>query len=124
VTETGSRKAYEAVAEKLRARITSGEFPTGSQLPAGRELAEEYGVAPNTMLSAIRVLRLEGLVVSQQGRGTFVRDADSAGKTHSPSPEYLWMAAQLTEIQDALRTVSERVTQLEAFMIESSTDEG
>ncbi len=68
-----SRAPYLVVADDLRSRIAAGEFPPGAQLPPGRTLAAHYSVAPNTVLSALRSLRDAGLVVSQQGRGTFVR---------------------------------------------------
>jgi len=40
------------------------------------DLAEQMGVAPNTVQRAMKVLREEGLVYSVPGRGTFVADGD------------------------------------------------
>ncbi|HET9656246.1 MAG TPA: GntR family transcriptional regulator, partial [Kineosporiaceae bacterium] len=41
--------------------------------PSGPELATRYGVSRQTIQQALKPLRDEGLIVSQQGRGTYVR---------------------------------------------------
>ncbi len=71
---TPLRLIYEQVAEHLAARIEAGELPSGSKLPPERELAEQYGVAYNTMRSAMEILRDRGLVVTMHGRGTYVTE--------------------------------------------------
>lgn len=53
-----------------RARIGSGELRM--RLRAERELASRYGVAYGTIRQAVKELRARGLVVSIQGRGTFI----------------------------------------------------
>jgi GntR family transcriptional regulator len=65
---------YQRIAADLRRRIVSGEIPAGSRLPSERTLMEELGVARTTLREALRMLRDEGLVASEQGRGTFVRE--------------------------------------------------
>lgn len=69
-----SRPPYLQVAHALRAAILTGVFKSGDQLPSGNELATQYGVARMTIQHAIRVLRDEGLVVSRQGSGVYVRE--------------------------------------------------
>lgn len=61
------------IAERLREQIERGSLPAGSQLPSERELAQTYAAARNTAREAIAILRNEGLVVAQHGRGVFVR---------------------------------------------------
>lgn len=71
------RSPYEQVADDLRRKIqTGGEYPPGTRLPSIRHLAEQYGISPQTVQRALRELRQEDLVVSQQGRAFFVRDPD------------------------------------------------
>jgi GntR family transcriptional regulator len=108
-----SRPAYLVVADLLRERIATGEFVPGAQLPTGRELAEEYDVAPNTVLSAIRQLRDEGLVISQQGRGTFVREGAAEKLRDAASPEFRALSARLDDILGALQDLGSRVSELE-----------
>jgi DNA-binding transcriptional regulator YhcF (GntR family) len=67
------RPPYLQVASALRAAILTKTFQPGDQLPSGSQLAARYGVARMTVQQAIRVLRDEGLVVSRQGSGVFVR---------------------------------------------------
>jgi GntR family transcriptional regulator len=70
---------YLQVADHIAARIEVGEF--SHKLPAERALAEEYEVAYQTLRHAMQVLRDRGLIITRQGRGTFVapaaRGADS-----------------------------------------------
>ncbi|MEU6412993.1 GntR family transcriptional regulator [Microbispora sp. NPDC046933] len=68
------RPPYKQVANALRAAILTRRFEPGEKLPSGAELASTYGVARMTVQQAIRLLRDEGLVVSRQGSGVFVRE--------------------------------------------------
>src|SRR3982074_79680 len=68
------RPPYQQVANTLRAAILTRKFRPGEKLPSGPELSKRYGVARMTIQQAIRLLRDEGLVVSRQGSGVFVRE--------------------------------------------------
>ncbi|GJF03667.1 GntR family transcriptional regulator [Pseudonocardia sp. D17] len=68
------RPPYQQVANALRASILTRKFAPGDKLPSGPQLAEHYGVARMTVQQAIRLLRDEGLVVTRQGSGVFVRE--------------------------------------------------
>lgn len=62
----------DLTARKLRERITSGDYPVGTRLPTGWELARDLGVSPPTLTRAVALLKVEGLLRTQHGRGTFV----------------------------------------------------
>ncbi|GAB3291799.1 GntR family transcriptional regulator [Parasphingorhabdus pacifica] len=68
------RPPYQQVANALRASILTKTLRPGEKLPSGADLGKRYGVARMTVQQAIRVLRDEGLVVSRQGSGVFVRE--------------------------------------------------
>ena len=68
------RPPYQQVANALRAAILTRKLTPGEKLPSGNELATRYGVARMTVQQAIRILRDEGLIVSRQGSGVFVRE--------------------------------------------------
>ena len=72
---TQLRLMYEQVAEHIAARIEARELPPGSKLPPERDLADEYGVAYNTVRRAMDVLRERGLIVTMHGRGTYVAES-------------------------------------------------
>lgn len=63
-----------AISEKLRQQITSGEFCPGEQLPSEHQLISAFGVSRITVRRAIANLVNQGLVVSQRGRGVFVKE--------------------------------------------------
>jgi GntR family transcriptional regulator len=65
--------AFRQVAADLREKITSGRLVPGERLPSERDLVENYGVSRPTVRDAVNVLRSEGLVTSEHGRGVFVR---------------------------------------------------
>lgn len=69
------RPPYRQIADHLRAAIERGELRPGDRLPSEAILMEHYHVARMTARQAIQELRGEGRVVSEQGRGVFVRQA-------------------------------------------------
>ncbi|MCQ4159014.1 GntR family transcriptional regulator [Roseomonas sp. GC11] len=64
--------------DALARRLAAGEWPPGTALPAESRLAQDYGVALQTMRRALSHLEQEGLVERRQGRGTFSRQAPAA----------------------------------------------
>jgi GntR family transcriptional regulator len=63
-------RTYVQVADALAARIEAGEIT--NRLPAQRDLAIEFGVPYKTLRRSEQLLRERGLVITRQGRGTFV----------------------------------------------------
>lgn len=63
---------YRRVADELRAGMESGRFVPGEPLPPERELAITYEVSRETVRKAIGLLEEQGVLYSEQGRGTFV----------------------------------------------------
>jgi GntR family transcriptional regulator len=76
-----SRPLYRQVADDLRGQIRRQELMAGGQLPTEARLMDEYGVSRNTIRLALGLLRNEGLVITGQGRGSFVADVES-GEAH------------------------------------------
>jgi len=70
---TSNIPRYRALADKLRERIQAGAIPPGALLPAEPELMAEFKVARGTVRQAIAVLRTDGLIVTEHGRGSYVR---------------------------------------------------
>jgi GntR family transcriptional regulator len=64
---------HRQIAASLRSRIRAGEWAAGERLPAIPALAGEYAVAKQTVQRAIDQLRIEGLLITRPGSGTFVR---------------------------------------------------
>lgn len=68
------RARSDQIAAHLRALIMSGDLPAGTQLPSTLQLVEEHRVANTTVQRALTQLKAEGFIVSQVGKGVFVRD--------------------------------------------------
>jgi DNA-binding FadR family transcriptional regulator len=68
------RPAYKQIADYLRAKIDSGEYPPGSQLPSEERLRQESGTSRTTVRNAVNELVKEGLIEVRAQRGMFVRD--------------------------------------------------
>lgn len=67
------RPLYQQLAAQLREQIHSGALAPGDRMPTEGQLEQMFGTSRNTVRLALNVLRAEGLLSSQQGRGTFVR---------------------------------------------------
>lgn len=70
-------KAQE-VARDLRSLITAGDLQQGDALPSETKLMEQYGYSRETIRAGVRILIQEGLVVTGQGQGKFVREKPPA----------------------------------------------
>ena len=65
---------YLQIAGHLRDQIVRGDLLPGAEVPSERELSASWKVARPTAARALEVLRVQGLVHSVQGSGTYVRD--------------------------------------------------
>lgn len=63
---------YIQIKEQFKSLIANRTLVPGDQLPTIRELSVELTVNPNTVARAYSELEREGLLATQQGRGTFV----------------------------------------------------
>lgn len=68
------RSQYRQLADLIRDAIERGDFARGSVLPSEPELARRYEVSRPTVNRAMSILRSEGLVRVERGRGTIVRE--------------------------------------------------
>lgn len=68
-------KASDVLADELRERILSGEFPEGTALPPERELVIQTQMSRTTVREALRILEVQDLVRIKTGRsgGAFVQ---------------------------------------------------
>jgi len=74
--------AYQALADDLRAQITSGRLVPGDRLPTEPQLCRTSGVSRSTVREALRLLASQHLIVTTRGMagGSFVAH---------PSPAHL-----------------------------------
>ncbi|PTQ75827.1 FadR/GntR family transcriptional regulator [Celeribacter persicus] len=73
------------VIETLSTRIVTQEYATEERLPSERQLAQELGVARNTVREALDQLEARGMIRRRAGSGSFVTyDPDGQGEALSP----------------------------------------
>lgn len=78
-----SSRLYEQIVDQIEQAILKGELKPGDQLPAERELAEQFGVSRTAVREAVKALREKGLVEAFSGRGTFVTNGTSQAMRQS-----------------------------------------
>ena len=69
----GEETEYMRVKRLLSQEILSGSYPENGKLPTERALCGRYEVSRITVRQALLKLEEEGLILRQQGRGTFIR---------------------------------------------------
>ncbi|WP_026412821.1 winged helix-turn-helix domain-containing protein [Actinomadura oligospora] len=113
VKKTG-RPGYLQIADDLRKQISDGTLAPGDALPSIAELVKRHESSTGVVKSAIGVLRTEGRVIGQQGKGVFVRDAADADTPGEPTAGDDPLMKQLSEVLTAVRDLGARVGRLEA----------
>lgn len=98
---TGERGLGEQMVTALREAIASGELAPAEKLPPTRELAELADVNHLTAVRVYRGLREFGLVSSQVGRGTFVRDAAAVREANGADDGPAWQRYVLPPIAES-----------------------
>lgn len=73
----------DSTVAQLRERISTGEWPVGTRIPAEPALVELLGVGRNTVREAVQSLVHSGLVERRQGSGTYVLSASELSVTFS-----------------------------------------
>ncbi|WP_206330131.1 GntR family transcriptional regulator [Streptomyces telluris] len=66
-----TRPKWTQIAEVIRQRIASGEYPV-NHLISETQLEQEFGVARGTVRKVKTALRDEGLIITTPGLGSFV----------------------------------------------------
>jgi GntR family transcriptional repressor for pyruvate dehydrogenase complex len=70
-------RLYEQIVQQIEDSILKGVLKPGDQLPAERELAQNFGVSRTAVREAVKALREKGLVEAYSGRGTFITNGTS-----------------------------------------------
>jgi GntR family transcriptional repressor for pyruvate dehydrogenase complex len=68
---------YEQIVQQIEESILGGALKPGDQLPAERELGQQFGVSRTAVREAVKCLREKGLLEAFSGKGTFVTNSTS-----------------------------------------------
>ncbi|KQN69680.1 MULTISPECIES: phosphonate metabolism transcriptional regulator PhnF [unclassified Devosia] len=69
----GGVALWRQIADAIRLDIVGGKLANGDRLPTEALLSERFSANRHTVRRALAVLAEEGVVIAEQGRGTFVR---------------------------------------------------
>ncbi|SKA79502.1 DNA-binding transcriptional regulator YhcF, GntR family [Agreia bicolorata] len=72
VDAEGSAPPFEQLRARVLEQVSSGELPAGFRLPPVRSLAEQLGLAANTVARAYKELEADGIVETHGRGGTLV----------------------------------------------------
>ncbi|MEM7706443.1 MAG: GntR family transcriptional regulator [Pseudomonadota bacterium] len=79
LSQSDGRPMYLQIMEQIKLRIAVGDWQPGFKLPSIRELAVDAKVSVITIKRAYQDLENEGVIVTQQGKGSFVAAVDDLG---------------------------------------------
>lgn len=71
---------YHQIEEQMKALIASGQLREGTLLPSIRALSKDLEVSVITTRRAYQNLEQQGLIVTKQGKGTYVANVAEAMK--------------------------------------------
>lgn len=75
------------IRQMLVSAVLDGQLPVGAPIPSSRELADQLGVARNTVVLAYQQLVDEGLLVARQRSGFYVNPQALQGRVWRSGPE-------------------------------------
>lgn len=75
---------YQELADDIRSKILSNEYPIGTSVPPELKLQESYQVSRHTVRQAFALLVNEGFLRKEKGSGTYV-DSKFKDKNHDES---------------------------------------
>lgn len=79
IAQTDKRPMYLQIMEQIRQRIAVGDWVAGQAIPSIRQLAVDIGVSVITVKRAYLELEREGVIVTRQGKGSFVASNSEVG---------------------------------------------
>ncbi|WP_187308406.1 PLP-dependent aminotransferase family protein [Lysobacter antibioticus] len=110
--ETGQgQPAYARICERIRSAIVSGALAPNARLPSSRVLAQDLGVARNTVDWALGQLVADGYIVRRRGAGSFVAASLPERDTR---PLAAKRSTQAAAVEDE-RRLSRRATALRSY---------
>lgn len=101
IAQADPRPMYLQIIEQIRHRVAVGDWAPGQELPSIRALAVALKVSVITVKRAYSDLEHAGVIVTRQGRGTFVAEDADLGTTLSTA-----------ELEQQLQTAIDRARML------------
>jgi GntR family transcriptional regulator len=104
--------AYAHIVNTISDRIASGAYGAGSRLPSESKFCAEFGVSPMTLRRSLNILIARGLIVTEKGKGTFVRPVvlkDSIFRLEDLAGEFFDESVEMRLLEASTVKAGERV---------------
>ena len=97
ISQADRRPMWLQIMEQIRHRVAIGDWRAGHELPSIRTLAAAVRVSVITVKRAYLELEREGVIVTRQGKGSFVADDADLGTSlrEQDLDEHLSAAAEI-----------------------------
>jgi DNA-binding transcriptional regulator YhcF (GntR family) len=86
---TSGTPPYEQIRAQIAAHVTGGSLQAGDRLPTVRRLADELGLATNTVARAYRELEQSGVIETRGRAGSFVTGDQVTRRAKAAAVAYL-----------------------------------
>jgi GntR family transcriptional regulator len=123
ISQADKRPIYLQIMDQIKQRVAVGDWVPGQAIPSIRQLAVDTEVSVITIKRAYLELEREGIIVTQQGRGSRVAETPGLAERlrekelQQHLEKAIRIAAQLgmnpSDVEQRLRQATERLTEKE-----------
>lgn len=102
ISQTDRRPMYQQIVEQIKHCVAAGDWQPGQEIPSIRALAADVAVSVITVKRAYLELEREGVIVTRQGKASFVAATADLGTAlrEQQLAQHLAAAADLADLLD------------------------
>lgn len=116
---------YRKVMDEIRSRITSGEYPVGSQIPSTGDLRAATGLSITSVRRAVQQLEADGILKGHPGKGVFVLAVpEDADRDKADLKVLAGQVADLAELVKGYGDLRAKVNLMEAVLMNLCARQG
>jgi GntR family transcriptional regulator len=125
ISQSDKRPMYLQIMEQIKQRIVVGDWKESQSIPSIRQLAVDLQVSVITVKRAYLELEREGVIVTQQGKGSFVASNPGLGARlrEQELEQHLERATRIAallgirprELEGRLREAGDRIAEKETI---------
>lgn len=125
ISQSDKRPMYLQILEQIKQRIAVGDWGEGQPIPSIRQLAADLQVSVITVKRAYLELEHEGVIVTQQGKGSRVASVPGLGARlrEEELRQHLEQATRIAmqlgmeqrELEERLRETGDRIAEKETI---------
>ena len=104
---------YQRVADGIRGKIISGEYPVGTTIPSTKQLEKQFGVSQSAVRQGVGELKAAGILRGQPGKAVYVKAKPDAAAAEKHDVETLSKRVAELEQRTEDRPMREQITKLQ-----------